>query len=210
MVKRLFKDYELLICNDGSNDRTAELAEQMVKENPHIRVFHNSKNMGIGYTYRKGIRLAKKKYCMWVPGDNEVTGDGISNMLKHIGEADLVVSYIQNVGIRPWYRQIISGSFTNFMRILFNIKLNHFLGMVLCKTELIKKLKLNTNSGSLWAEIIIKLIKVGYSYKQVPVMHQKKEMSGNIFRLKNVFGILNTVMKLFVMFQILRSKKILK
>ena len=134
------EEYRIIVCDDGSNDRTAELAEQMAKKNPHIRVFHNSKNMGIGYTYRKGIRLAKKKYCMWVPGDNEVTGDGISNMLKHIGEADLVISYIQNVGIRPWYRQIVSGSFTNLMRILFNIKLNHFLGMVLCKTELIKKL----------------------------------------------------------------------
>lgn len=209
-AKDLFQDYELLICDDGSLDLTGDIAERLAAENPKVRVFHNKKNIGAGCSYLKGIRLARKKYVMWVPGDNEVAMNSIKNLLKHTGQTHLVISYIKNTTVRPLYRQIISTGFVKFMNLIFNLDLRHFLGIILCETKLVRKLKLTTTSSCVMAEIIIKLIKTGHTYKQVPIIARKKRMSINIFRPKNVFGLTKTVMYLFVMFQIRKSKDIFK
>ena len=63
-----FTDYEILIVNDGSQDKTGEIAERLAANNYHIRVFHNPKNLGLGYNYRRGVGLATKDYIGWVPG----------------------------------------------------------------------------------------------------------------------------------------------
>lgn len=208
VAKELFDDYELLICNDGSIDRTGEIAERLSKEDPNLRVFHNKKNMGIGYSYYRGIQLAKKGYSMWVPGDNEVKADSIKNMLLHIGEADLIISYIGNPTVRTLFRQIFSTAFIKFMNLLFGLNLKSYLCMILCKTKLIRKLKFTTNSSGLITEIIIKLIKTGHSYKQVPIVLRRKEMSLNFSRPKNIAGLIMTITKLFIIFQIRKIKNL--
>jgi len=124
--KELFDDYELLIANDGSTDKTPEIAERLAKKNPHVKVFHNRKNMGIGYSYQKGIQIAKKKYLMWVAGDNEFTSDAIKNVISHAGEADIVVSRNVNQNVRPLYRRIISRTFANTVNLLFNLNLRYY------------------------------------------------------------------------------------
>ena len=208
--KSMFDDYELVVCDDGSSDSTGRIADRLSKSNRHVSVFHNKRKMGVGYSIRKGIGLAKKDYFMWVPGDNEVKQESIKGMLRYTGDSDLVISYIENTSVRPLYRQIISKSFTNAMNILFFLDLRHFLGMTLCKTSLIKKLKLTTNSSCVMAEVILKLIKTGHSYKQVPIVMRRKKMSANIFRLKNVAGLVKTVGKLFFMLQVLKRKDIFR
>ena len=208
--KSLFDDYELLVCDDASSDSTGRIADRLAKSNRHVDVFHNKRKMGVGYNIRKGIHLAKKDYFMWVPGDNEVRLESIRKMLRHTGDADLVISYIGNPKVRPLYRQVISKSFTKTMNLLFGLRLGHFLGMTLCKTSLIKKLKLTTNSSCVMAEVILKLIKTGHTYRQVPIVMRKKKMSGNIFRLRNVTGLVKTVGKLFFMLQIVKRKDIFR
>ncbi len=210
VARELFDDYELIICDDGSSDKTGEIAEQLARRNKHIRVFHNKKNMGVGYSFQKGVLVARKRYSMWVPGDNEVKREAIKAILQHAGEADMVISYIKNTNVRPLYRQIVSASFTKIMNILFGLNLKHFLGMVLCETKLVRKLKLTTSSNGLWAEIIIKLIKTCHTYKEVPINMRKKKMTLNIFRPKNLVGLLKTVIKLFILLQLKREKNIFK
>jgi len=117
IAKELFKDYELLIYNDGSNDHTREIAEQLAKNNPKIRVFNSKKNMGQGYAYKQGIQMALKKYVIWVAGDNDASAESIKRVLSHTGEADIIISYIQNINIRPLYRQVIVSCNAEWMSI---------------------------------------------------------------------------------------------
>lgn len=210
VAREMFDDYEILIGNDGSTDRTREITEHLTKESSKIKVFHNKKNMGVGYTYKRGIQLAQKQYLLWLPGDNEVTADDIRRMLKYLGKADLVISYIVDPTIRPLYRRIMSTVFTAVVRNLLGLNLNSFLGMILCKTKLLQSLKFSTNSSCLMAEVMVKLIKTGHTYRQVPIHMRKKQMSINIIRPKNISGIFKTIIKLFIMFQIRKGKNISK
>ena len=72
-----FEDYELLIFDDGSHDRTGELMDDLAKTNPRIRVTHNDRSRNLGGVYKQGIALARFDYLFLVPGDNEITGSAL-------------------------------------------------------------------------------------------------------------------------------------
>jgi glycosyltransferase involved in cell wall biosynthesis len=209
ICKEFFHNYELLIINDGSTDKTAEIAKQLAKNNPHIRVSHNKRNMGLGYSYRKAIQIAKKEYLMWVAGDNEFTSDAIKSIIRHIGEADVVISHNVNQTVRPLYRRIISRTFTKVINLLFNLNLKYYTGLILCKTKLLQKLRLSSNSSSLLAEIVIKLVKTGHTYKCIPVCIRKR-MSRNVLRLKDIFATVKMVLNLFIEFHFYKGKNIFR
>ena len=51
-------DYEVLIIDDGSSDRTAEVAAQLAASDPRVKVHHHPRNLGLDRAYLKGIELA--------------------------------------------------------------------------------------------------------------------------------------------------------
>ena len=53
-----FSDYEILIVNDGSKDRTAMVANSLARENQAIKVIQNQTNLGFGASYRRGMMAA--------------------------------------------------------------------------------------------------------------------------------------------------------
>ena len=107
VVKSLFDDYEFIIFDDCSSDRTGEIADELAKKNKNMRVVHNKQNMGMGYNYREGIKLSQKGYYIYFNGKGEVLSSSAREILSHIGEADIIISYIGNPEARSLYRRII-------------------------------------------------------------------------------------------------------
>ena len=198
IAKRLFDDYELLVFDDFSQDRTGEIADRLAKENRKIKVFHNNKNMNVGYNYRMGIRQASKEYVMLLPSPDSVTIKSIENFMRKIGEADLVIAYVGNKKARPLNRRVISYLVTIMINILFGLRLKYFFGIQGYKTRLVKNIKISTNSFASLSEIPIRLIKKNYLYKELPVYTKKIENEpSRAFRIKNVVGVISLVFRLF-------------
>ncbi|MBM4125485.1 MAG: glycosyltransferase family 2 protein, partial [Nitrospira sp.] len=118
-----FADYELLIFDDGSTDRTGAIADQLAARNSHTRVIHNPRNMGFGYNYNRGVELARMEYVTMFPGDNEIPGEAIRTILSAVGSADIVVPYISTPAVRGWSRRVISACFVGVLNILFGLRL---------------------------------------------------------------------------------------
>lgn len=197
-VKKIFNDYELIILNDGSTDRTGIIADTLAKKNSKIRVIHFKRNRGFGAMYQEGVKRAKNQYLIMIPGDNEILSESITLILKHTGEADIVLSYTTNKTARPMSRRIISASFTKLLNILFGFNLKYYIGMVVYETSLVKNVKMTTNSFAFQAEILIRLLKSGHSYKEIPM--KIKPYGGSVtkvFRITNITGVLMTVLRLF-------------
>jgi glycosyltransferase involved in cell wall biosynthesis len=58
-AERVTSEYEILIINDGSADRTGELPERLGRENPRIRAVHQPRSMRIAAAYQRAIDEAK-------------------------------------------------------------------------------------------------------------------------------------------------------
>jgi glycosyltransferase involved in cell wall biosynthesis len=64
-----FKDFELLVIDDGSTDKTVEIARTFVSD-PRVRIQENKKNEGIAKTRNKGLELSKGKYIAPLDSDD--------------------------------------------------------------------------------------------------------------------------------------------
>lgn len=198
IASNAFDDYELLIFDDCSTDKTGELADKLAKENPRIRVFHNKENMNMGYNFRMGIKHAAKNYVMLLSGPDSVSLNSIEAFMSKIGETSVLSSYIANQEIRPRYRRSISFLVTSTLNLLFGLKLGYYFGMQAYETKTAKKLKLTTNSFALLAEALVRSIKSGYSHKEILYyVRAVKGTSTTAFRMRNVAGIIALVSRLF-------------
>lgn len=131
--KNFSGDYEILVFNDYSSDETGEIADAWAKKDNRIRVFHNSRNMGFGYNYRKGVEEARGEYVIMIPGDNENSNDSIWNLFEAIGRADVIMSYSANPETRPVYRRIISWIYVKMLNLFFNLHVKYYNGNTLNK-----------------------------------------------------------------------------
>src|ERR1043165_4237997 len=58
-------DYEVIIVNDGSRDRTEEIADRLAREIPGVRAVHNKPNRGYGGALQRGFREASKNWIFY-------------------------------------------------------------------------------------------------------------------------------------------------
>ena len=58
-------DYEVVLIDDGSTDKTYELAVEFQKKNPRLKIFRNERNLNIGYSSSRGVKEATKEFLFW-------------------------------------------------------------------------------------------------------------------------------------------------
>jgi len=193
-VVRRFTKFEIIIFNDGSSDRTGDVAREIAAKNENIRVIHHDKPKGLGYVYKAGIKLAKTEYVFLFTGDNEGTKEQIESILSLAGKADIVVPYTANPEIRPLFRQVISKAFVIVLNTIFGLRLRYYNGTVLHKSKIVNSIEIKTDSFAYQAEALIKLIKSGHSFIEVGVNIGKRTSgSSKMFELKNIINIAKSI-----------------
>lgn len=198
IAKSVFSDYEILLFDDCSTDETGKIADKLALKNRKIRVFHNKQNMNMGYNFRMGIKNASKKYVMLLSGPDSVSLESIKGFLMEVGKGTNVSSYIANQDIRPGYRQTISYLVTSVLNLLFGLRLKYYFGMQAYEIELIKNIKITTNSFGASAELLVRSIKAGIPHRQIPYyVRRTTGTSTTAFRFRNVAGIIWMAIRVF-------------
>ena len=194
-----FSDHEILIFNDKSTDRTGEIADALQRQDDRIRVIHNPVNMGFGYNYKEGVRLAEKEYVIMIPGDNEIPVGAISKIFTQVGRADIIVPHTANIWVRPLSRQIISKAFTGLMNLLSGLDLKYYNGTCVHRASLIKEVPIKTHGFAYMATILVRLIKSGASFTEIGVdIEQRSGGESKAFAIKNITSVLGALWGLFI------------
>lgn len=198
LAQKHLEDYEILVFDDASTDKTAEKVQELERGNPHIRLIRNEVNKGLGYNYCAGVRKAACRYSMIVPGDNEVIGASLEEIFRNLGEADIGICYASNSSIRPKSRQFISKLFTGILNFLFGLKALYFNGPNVIRTDLAQANLPQTSSFAYMAILLVQLLKQGYSFKHY-TFELKPRLYGKTaaFRIKNVMQVMRDVAQLF-------------
>ena len=113
-------DYEIIVVNDGSHDRTAEVADALAAADPHVRVVHHPQNRGYGGALKSGFTASRKPYVFFTDGDGQFDVAEITKLVPYVPEYDVVIGYRIDRA-EGGLRRVNAGAWNWLVRRLFGI-----------------------------------------------------------------------------------------
>ncbi|MDD3374522.1 MAG: glycosyltransferase family 2 protein [Candidatus Omnitrophica bacterium] len=189
-------NYEILVFNDGSTDRTGKIIDSFARANKNIKAIHRKVNRGIGASTREAIKIANGDCIGWFPGDNSITKESYREIIifaKSMRE-DVLITYSKNNRKRPFLRRNLSSIYTALLNLLFGLKLKYYNGASILPVNVVRRFSLQADCHDTFAEVVVLTIKSGYSYAQFPFVHKPgTDKTSKAISLKNIFNIAKTI-----------------
>ena len=105
--KQTFQDYEVLIVDDGSTDKSGQICDQFAAGDSRLKVIHQ-KNQGSIAARRTGLHYAAGEYCCFCDADDRMLADALEVLHRSIKDADICIGN----SVRLWRNVRIKNSYT--------------------------------------------------------------------------------------------------
>jgi len=168
LMSRSGLEYEILVCDDGSADRTGSIAEEIARGLPLTRALRNPKNRGIRQTFERLYRESTKDLVFLNSTDRQWDTRVLFELLPLMDQFDIVIASRKrkHYGVA---RSIVSGLFNLIPSILFGVKTHDAGAVKLVRREIIERFELVSQSPFSEAERLIRAHRAGYRIAAHPV-----------------------------------------
>ena len=188
------EDYQIIIVDDGSIDSTGKIAEEISEKNFKINVLHKKTTEGLGRAYASAVSLANKSNFVYIAGDNSWPYRSFVELFGNMGKAEIVTSYPTNPEVRPWRRRLITEAYTWMINILFKKKIKYYNGLTIYPVSFLKKNLPTTAGFGFQADLLLRGIRAGYSYIELPLPIDEKALSNsNPINFSNITSVLRII-----------------
>jgi glycosyltransferase involved in cell wall biosynthesis len=173
---------EVLIVDDGSSDRTPEIADSLAAADPRVRV-HHQPNRGYGGALKAGFENARGELIGFSDGDLQFDLKEMARLLDRLNDETRPVDAVIGFRIKrrdPFHRIFIAKTYNAVVSVLFGLRVRDIdCAMKLFRREVFDGLRLDADGPFLSAETLIKLRARGTRMAQVGVNHYPRAAGTN-------------------------------
>jgi glycosyltransferase involved in cell wall biosynthesis len=173
---------EVLVVDDGSTDRTPQLADELAAADDRVRVHHQA-NRGYGGALRAGFEQASGELIGFSDGDLQFDLREMDRLLSRMEDPSRPVDVVIGFRIKrrdPPHRLFIAKTYNAIASVLFGLRVRDIdCAMKLFRREVFDGLPLTTDSPFLSAELLVKLRARGERIAQVGVNHYPRAAGTN-------------------------------
>lgn len=171
----LVDDYEVIIVDDGSPDRSGEIADELAGRHDAVQVIHHPANRGYGAAVRSGLAAAHYDWICFTDGDDEYDLYDLGKLWRLRDYYDLVITF-RYVRRYSSYRIVVSRIYNWVLRRLFATTYRDIsTGLRLVRKDVVDDLTLEATSPFIGAEITIKTMLRGFRVGEVGIQTFPRE-----------------------------------
>jgi glycosyltransferase involved in cell wall biosynthesis len=208
-ARSLTPDFEVIIVNDGSADATAEIADELARTYPQVRVVHHERNRGYGGALRSGFAAATRDLVFYTDGDAQYDPREMTVLWQALSDdVDLVNGYKISRS-DPLHRIVIGRIYHHTVRILFGLRVRDVdCDFRMMRRAIFERVTLEKNSGVICLEMMKKIQDAGFRITEVPVHHYHRAYGrSQFFNFRRLFRTAIDVLKLWVALVVQRDHR---
>jgi glycosyltransferase involved in cell wall biosynthesis len=200
VASALTPDFEVIVVNDGSQDATGPIAEELARTYPQVRVIHHPINRGYGGALRTGFAAATKPLVAYTDGDAQYDPAELELLWKQLtDDADFVNGYKISRS-DPLHRVIIGRIYHHTVKFLFRLRVRDVdCDFRLMRREVFDRVTLERDTGVICLEMMRKVQDAGFRIVEVPVHHYHRTHGrSQFFNFRRIFWTGVDVLKLWL------------
>ena len=174
VLRGLVTDFEVIVTNDGSRDRTGEILRRLQESEPelNLRIVTHERNRGYGAALASGFDAATKDLIFLTDGDKQFDVAELKDFLPAMdGQTDLVIGWRRNRA-DPLMRKLNALGWKSLVNTLFGYTARDVdCAFKLFRRRVWESMTVHARGATFSAEFLIKARRLGYQVKELPVGH---------------------------------------
>ena len=187
-LKTINDAWEIIIVNDGSEDKTGILSEEICRREPRVRAIHHSKNEGYGRALKDGFASSRYNYIFFTDSDGQFDLRDLDKMwpLAKEGIAELIIGY-RFKRQDNLLRRFLGWLYNRLVYLLFDLNVKDIdCAFKIFKRSVFEKINIDSNNFFVNTEILIKARFLNYKILQVGVSHFPRRAGRSTVSLKKI------------------------
>jgi len=179
-------EFEVIIVDDGSNDRTSEIVKALCETRDNLRLIVQERNYGYGRAIMVGFDAAKFDLLFFTDSDRQFNIESLGDMIDKVEDADIIVGYRMNRQDPPM-RLFLSWGFNVLARFLFDINVRDIdCAFKIFHKRIFDKIKVQSTRFFFNTEVLAKARYLGYSIVEVGVPHFPRQAGSSSVSMRYI------------------------
>ncbi len=163
--------WEIIVVNDGSDDKTGRICDSMARQYPEVRVIHHASNRGYGTALKSGILAAQHELIFFSDSDGQFDLNELHQLVAWIDQYDIVVGY-RAKRQDAFHRLINAWGWNILVRMLLGLRIRDIdCAFKIFRREVFESIQIRSVGAMVNTEILAQAKQFGMRIKEVKVSH---------------------------------------
>jgi glycosyltransferase involved in cell wall biosynthesis len=173
-LRVLTNDFEVIVVNDGSRDRTAQIVKELQAQYAQVRLIEHPVNQGYGAALFSGFMGATKELVFLTDSDRQFDLKDLPRLMPLLATADLIAGY-RNPRRDPFMRVLNGKGWSALVTLLFGYTARDIdCAFKLFRREILEHIRLESRGATFSAEFLVRAKRAGYRIAEIGVAHHPR------------------------------------